>query len=50
MRRTDSRGVVAVLDPRIRRKGWGAAIVAALPPAPSTGGLSEVARFFGAVP
>jgi ATP-dependent DNA helicase DinG len=47
MRRADDRGVIALLDGRVGRKSWGAAIVSALPPAPSTGELPEVARFFG---
>jgi ATP-dependent DNA helicase DinG len=46
MRRPDDRGVIAVLDPRVRRKGWGAAVVASLPAAPPTGSLEEVRSFF----
>ena len=46
MRRDTDRGVIALLDPRIRRKGWGKAILASLPPAPVTGSLREVQSFF----
>ena len=47
MRRDTDRGVIALLDPRIRRKGWGKAILASLPPAPVTGSLQAVKSFFG---
>ncbi len=46
MRRPDDRGVIALLDPRISRKGWGKSILACLPPAPQTSSLGEVERFF----
>jgi ATP-dependent DNA helicase DinG len=39
-------GVVALLDPRIRRKPYGKQIVAALPPASMVKEIGEVARFF----
>lgn len=48
MRRPDDRGVVALLDPRIRARGWGKSVFSALPPAPVTGSLEDVRRFFGA--
>jgi ATP-dependent DNA helicase DinG len=48
MRRPDDRGVVALLDPRIRARGWGKAVLSALPPAPVTGSLEDVRRFFAA--
>jgi ATP-dependent DNA helicase DinG len=48
MRRATDRGVVALLDPRVARKGWGKAVLASLPPARRTGSLAEVARFFAA--
>ncbi|QIN79128.1 hypothetical protein GBA65_12010 [Rubrobacter marinus] len=35
MRRDSDRGVIALLDPRLRRKSWGKAILASLPPRPS---------------
>ena len=40
------RGVLAVLDPRIRSKGYGARFLAALPPAPVVSRLDDIARFF----
>lgn len=46
MRRPSDRGVIALLDPRISKKGWGKSILAALPPAPRTSSLSEVREFF----
>src|SRR5215210_4493841 len=46
MRRATDRGVVALLDPRVARKGWGKAVLGSLPPARRTGSLAEVARFF----
>jgi ATP-dependent DNA helicase DinG len=48
MRRPDDRGVIALLDPRIRARGWGKSVLSALPPAPVTGSLEVVRRFFGA--
>jgi ATP-dependent DNA helicase DinG len=48
MRRPDDRGVVALLDPRIRARGWGKSVLRAMPPAPVTGSLEEVRRFFAA--
>ena len=49
MRRATDRGVVALLDPRVARKGWGKAVLGSLPPARRTGSLEEVARFFAEV-
>ena len=46
MRRPDDRGVIALLDPRIRARGWGKSVLKALPPAPVTGSLEDVRRFF----
>ena len=40
------RGVVAVLDPRLRTKGYGRAFLASLPECPVTSDRREVARFF----
>ncbi len=48
LRRDTDRGVIALLDPRIRRKGWGNAVLRSLPPAPNTGSLEEVKRFLSA--
>ncbi len=43
--RTD-RGVLAVLDPRIRSMGYGRRFLASLPPAPVTFDVEQVRRFF----
>ena len=43
--RTD-RGVLALLDPRLRTKGYGRRFLDSLPPAPVTHDLASVARFF----
>jgi ATP-dependent DNA helicase DinG len=40
------RGVVAVLDPRLRTKGYGRAFIAALPQCPATDSLAAVRAFF----
>lgn len=42
-------GIVALLDDRIHRKGYGRKLLAALPPARRTHELSEVRSFFDAV-
>ena len=42
------RGVVAILDPRLRTRGYGRAFVASLPPCPIVSDRSAVATFFGA--
>jgi ATP-dependent DNA helicase DinG len=41
-------GVVAILDPRLRTRGYGHRFLAALPPAPLVSDLDAVAAFFGA--
>jgi ATP-dependent DNA helicase DinG len=46
IRHRRDRGVLAVLDPRIRSKGYGARFLAALPPAPVVSRLDDIARFF----
>ena len=43
--RTD-RGVLAVLDPRLRTMGYGRRFLASLPPAPVTHDVEAVGRFF----
>ena len=43
--RTD-RGVLAILDPRVKTMGYGRRFLASLPPAPVTHDLDAVARFF----
>jgi ATP-dependent DNA helicase DinG len=40
------RGVLAVLDPRLKTMGYGRRFLASLPPAPVTSSLDEIARFF----
>jgi ATP-dependent DNA helicase DinG len=40
------RGVVAILDPRLKTKGYGAKIVRSLPPATMATDISAVERFF----
>ena len=47
IRHRRDRGVLAVLDPRIRTTGYGRRFLAAFPPAPITQDLDAVARFFG---
>jgi len=44
--RTD-RGVLAILDPRLRTAGYGRRFLESLPPAPVTQDLATVERFFG---
>lgn len=46
IRHRHDRGVLAVLDPRIRSKGYGARFLDALPPAPVVSRLDDIARFF----
>ena len=47
IRHRQDRGVLAVLDPRVRTTGYGRRFLAAFPPAPVTHDLDAVARFFG---
>lgn len=46
IRHRRDRGVLAVLDPRIRTRSYGARFLEAMPPAPVTNRLEDVARFF----
>jgi len=46
IRHRRDRGVLAVLDPRLRTKGYGRRFVASLPPAPAVYDLSRVEAFF----
>jgi ATP-dependent DNA helicase DinG len=46
IRHRSDRGVLAVLDPRLRTMGYGRRFLASLPPAPVTHDLEAVARFF----
>jgi ATP-dependent DNA helicase DinG len=43
------RGVVAILDPRLRTRGYGRRFLEALPPAPLVGDLDAVAGFLGGI-
>jgi ATP-dependent DNA helicase DinG len=44
----EDRGVVAILDPRLRTRGYGRRFLEALPPAPLVGDLASVGAFLGA--
>jgi ATP-dependent DNA helicase DinG len=46
IRHRRDRGVLAVLDPRLRTKGYGRRFVASLPPAPVVHDLARIAAFF----
>ncbi len=48
IRHRQDRGVLAVLDPRLRTMGYGRRFLASLPPAPITHDLDAVRRFFAA--
>jgi ATP-dependent DNA helicase DinG len=46
-KRTETdRACIAILDGRLRLKGYGSGVIASLPPAPLTGDLDDVAAFF----
>ena len=45
IRHRQDRGVLAILDPRLRTKGYGRRFLAALPPAPVTEDVDAIARF-----
>jgi ATP-dependent DNA helicase DinG len=46
LRHREDRGVLAVLDPRLRTMGYGRRFLASLPPAPVTQKLDDIERFF----
>jgi ATP-dependent DNA helicase DinG len=46
IRHRRDRGVLAVLDPRLRTKGYGRRFLASLPPAPAVQDVSRVEAFF----
>jgi ATP-dependent DNA helicase DinG len=46
LRHRQDRGVLAVLDPRLRTMGYGRRFLASLPPAPVTQDLEAIVRFF----
>jgi len=48
IRHRHDRGVLAVLDPRLRTKGYGRRFVASLPPAPIVHDLARIDAFFSA--
>jgi ATP-dependent DNA helicase DinG len=50
IRTRDDAGIVALLDPRVHQKGYGARLLAALPPAGRTSELAEVRSFWARVP
>ena len=47
LRHRSDRGVLAVLDPRLKTMGYGRRFLDSLPPAPVTHDLEAVTRFFG---
>jgi len=47
IRHRRDRGVLAVLDPRLRTKGYGRRFIASLPPAPVVYDLERITAFFG---
>jgi ATP-dependent DNA helicase DinG len=47
LRHRRDRGVLAILDPRIRTMAYGRRFLATLPPAPVTSDLADIERFFG---
>jgi ATP-dependent DNA helicase DinG len=46
LRHRQDRGVLAVLDPRLRSMGYGRRFLASLPPSPVTSALQDIDRFF----
>jgi ATP-dependent DNA helicase DinG len=46
IRHRSDRGVLAVLDPRLRTMGYGRRFLQALPPSPITQDLADIGRFF----
>jgi ATP-dependent DNA helicase DinG len=50
IRHRRDRGVLAVLDPRLRTKGYGRRFIASLPPAPLVQDLAAIEAFFRAEP
>ena len=47
IRHRNDRGVLAVLDPRLRTMGYGRRFLESFPPSPVTQDVSEIERFFG---
>ncbi|MES1256636.1 MAG: helicase C-terminal domain-containing protein, partial [Acidobacteriota bacterium] len=50
IRHRQDRGVLAILDPRLRTKGYGRRFLASLPPAPVVHDTSRIDGFFSACP
>jgi len=48
LRHRQDRGILAVLDPRLRTMGYGRRFLASLPPAPVTSRLEDIERFMAA--
>jgi ATP-dependent DNA helicase DinG len=48
IRHRSDRGALAVLDPRLRTKGYGRRFLASLPPAPVVHDLARISSFFSA--
>jgi ATP-dependent DNA helicase DinG len=46
LRHRQDRGILAVLDPRLRTMGYGRRFLGSLPPAPVTQDLEAIVRFF----
>ena len=46
IRHRSDRGVLAILDPRIKSMGYGRRFLASLPPAPVVHDLDAIERFF----
>ena len=49
LRHRSDRGILALLDPRLRTKGYGKRFLDSIPPAPITHKISDVERFFNNV-
>jgi ATP-dependent DNA helicase DinG len=47
LRHRDDRGVLAILDPRLKTMGYGRRFLASLPPSPVTHDLERITTFFG---
>jgi ATP-dependent DNA helicase DinG len=47
IRHRNDRGVLAVLDPRLKTMGYGRRFLESFPPAPVSQDLADIARFFG---
>jgi hypothetical protein len=47
IRHRNDRGVLSILDPRVRTMAYGRRFLESLPPAPITSNLADIDRFFG---